>query len=182
MPMRTTRALKPDDLHRCSVWEEVGTGDGGPYGGDLRPRPDLVRADDPESETGMFVVATDFTLADGGSLVGYCTPTPVAVVKMRGWLRGLGLLQPAIVLDDGQVPFWSKDEPEQMAIQALYDRLQRQPQQVFPATYEARVDVPSDHFASGRLEGFYFKRHPPFTTPFPALNRTLLAARLGKVR
>ena len=53
---------------------------------------------------------------------------------------------------------------------------------MFPATYEARVDVPSDHFASGRLEGFYFRRHPPFTTPFPALNRTLLAGRLGKVR
>jgi hypothetical protein len=169
-------------LHRCNIWEEVGTGDGGPYGGRLRPRQDLAVADDPESETGLFVVASDFTLADGSSLAGYCTPTPVGVVNMRGWFRGIGLLQPAIVLDHGQVPFWFRDEPERTEIQTLYDRLQCQPQQVFPVAFEARVDVPSGHIASGRLEGFYFPRHRRFTTPFAALNRTLLAERLGEVR
>jgi hypothetical protein len=53
---------------------------------------------------------------------------------------------------------------------------------VFPATYEARIVVLSDHFACGRREGFYFTRHLSFTTPFRALNPTILAERLGKLR
>jgi hypothetical protein len=181
MGMRTPRALVPDDLERCRIWEEVGT-EGGPYEGRLRPRPDLAVAADPESETGLFLVATDFTLADGSRLTGYCTPAPASVVNLRGWFRGIGLLQPAIVLDHGQVPFWFPDEPGRTEILALYDRLGRRPEQVFPIEFGARVGVPSDHFASGRLEGFCFPRRPPFLSPFPALNRTLLAGRLGQAR
>ena len=181
MPMRTPRTLTPDDLERCRIWEEVGA-EGGAYEGRLRPRPDLAVAGDPESETGAFVVATDFTLADGSSLAGYCSPAPASVVDMRGWFRGIGLLQPAIVRERGQVPFWFRDEPDRMEILTLYDRLGRQPEHVFPIEFSARVDVPSDHFASGRLKGFCFPRRPPFLSPFPALNRTLLAAQLGQVR
>lgn len=179
--MRTPRTLTPDDLQRCSIWEEIGT-EGGPYEGRLRPRSDLAVAADPESETGLFVVATDFTLAEGTTLTGYCTPTPASVVNMRGWFRGIGLLQPAIVVDHGQVPFWFLDEPGRTEILTLYDRLGRQAEQVFPIEFGARVDVPSDQFASGRLEGFCFPRRPPFRSPFPALNRTLLPERLGRVR
>jgi hypothetical protein len=181
MAMRTPRTLMPGDLERCRIWEEIGT-EGGPYEGRLRPRPDLAVAADAESETGLFVVATDFTLADGSSLTGYCTPAPASVVNMRGWFRGIGLLQPAIVLDHGQMPFWFLDEPSRMEILTLYDRLRRKPEQVFPIELSGRVDVPADHFASGRLEGFCFPRRPPFLSPFRALNRTLLAERLGQVR
>jgi hypothetical protein len=181
MAMRAPHTLTPDDLEGCSIWEEVGT-EGGPYEGRLRPRPDLAVAADPESETGLFVVATDFTLADGSTLMGYCTPAPAAVVNMRGWFRGIGLLQPAIVLKHGQVPFWFPDKPGRMEVLALYDRLGRQPEQVFPIEFGAPVDVRSDHFASGRLEGFCFPRRPRFLSPFPALNRTLLAERLGQLR
>ena len=78
--------------------------------------------------------------------------------------------------------FWFRDEPDKMEILTLYDQLGRQPEQVFPIGFSARVDVPSDHFASGRLGGFCFPRRPPFLSPFPALNRTLLAERLGQVR
>ena len=178
--MRTPRTLIPDDLERCRIWEESGT-EGGPYEGRLRPRPELTVAADPESETGLFVVATDFTLADGSSLTGYCTPAPASVVGMRGWFHGIGLLQPAIVLDHGQVPFWFVDEPSRMEILTLYGRLGREPEHVFPIEFSARVDVPSDQFASGRLEGFCFPRRPPFRSPFPMLNRTLFAERLGQV-
>jgi hypothetical protein len=179
--MRTPRTLTPDDLQRCAIWEEIGA-EGGAYDGRLRPRPDLSVAADPESETGVFVVHTDFTLADGSVLTGYCSPAPVAVINLRGGFRGIGLLQPAIVLERGQVPFWFIEEPARQEILALYDTLERGPEQVFPIEFRARVEVPSDMFASARLEGFYFPRRPPFLSPFPALNRTLLAERLGHVR
>ncbi len=179
--MRTPRTLTPDDLQRCAIWEEIGT-EGGPYEGRLRPRPDLSVADDPESETGDFIVCTSFTLADGSVLTGYCSLAPVAVVNLRGWFRGIGLLQPAIVLERGQVPFWFLEEPRRQAILALYETLEHEPEQVFPIEFCARVEVPSEMFASARLEGFCFPRRPPFLSPFPALNRTLLAERLGHVR
>ena len=178
--MRTPRTLTPDDLQRCPIWEEIGT-EGGPYDGRLRPRPDLSVAADPESETGDFIVHTDFTLADGSVVTGYCSPAPVAVIELRGWFRGTGLLQPAIVLERGQVPFWFVEEPGRREILALYDTLERGPEQVFPIEFRARVDVPSHMFATGRLDGFCFPRRPPFLSPFPALNRTLLAERLGHV-
>src|SRR5205823_3965454 len=137
--MRALRNLTLDDLERCPIWEEIG-GEGGPYDGRLRPRPDLTVAADPESGTELFVVATHFILADGSSLMGYCTPAPVAVVSKRGWLRGIGLLQPAIVLERGQVPFWFADEPAAVEVIALYDRLGRRSQQVFPIEFGARVE------------------------------------------
>jgi hypothetical protein len=179
--MSTPRTLTPDDLERCAIWEEL-EGEGGPYDGRLRSRPDLPVAADPESDSGVFIVRTGFTLADGSVLEGYCSPVPSSVVDLRGWFRGIGLLQPAITLDRGQVPFWFVEEPGGQEILALYDTLERGPEQVFPLEFQARVEVPSDMVASGRLEGFCFPRRPPFLTPFPALNRTLLPARLGHVR
>jgi hypothetical protein len=179
--MRAQSTLTPDDLERCEIWEEMGA-EGGPYDGRLRPRPDLSIAVDAESETGLFVVATDFTLADGTALTGYCTPVPAAVVNMRGWFRGLGLLQPAIVLDDGQVPFWFVEEPRRTEVRELYDLLARVPEHVFPTEFVARVEVPPGQVASGRVDGFSFPRPRPIVSPFPMLNRTLFAERLGEVR
>jgi hypothetical protein len=179
--MRTPRTLTPDDLEQCGIWEET-EGEGGPYDGRLRPRPDLSIPFDTESETGVFVVASDFSLADGTLLPGYCSPAPAAVVDMRGWFRGIGLLQPAIVLERGQVPFWFVEKPDPDKVRSLYDLLSREPEQVFPVEFRVRVEVPSDQFASGWLEGFAFRRQRPFTSPFPTLNRTLPAERLGHVR
>jgi hypothetical protein len=179
--MRATRTLTLNDLDRCAIWEEIG-GERGAYESELRPRPDLAVAVDPESETGLFVVAADFLLADGSCLKAYCTPAPVSVLDMRGWFRGIGLLQPAIVAEREQVPFWFSDEPTGLEILALYDVLRRQAAQVFPLEFGARVEVALDEFAAGRLEGFCFPRRPPFLSPFPALNRALLGARLGQVR
>jgi hypothetical protein len=179
--MREPRTLTSDDLEQYPIWEEMGA-EGGAYEGRLRPRPDLAIAADTESETNLFVVATTFMLADGSLLAGYCSPAPVAVISLRGWFRGIGLLQPAIVLERGQVPFWFREEPRREEILALYDILERDPTQVFPLEFEARVEVPPDSFASSRLDGFCFPRRPPFLSPFPSLNRTLLAERLGHVR
>jgi hypothetical protein len=86
------------------------------------------------------------------------------------------------VLEHGQVPFWFVEKPGRKEILALYDTLERGPEQVFPIDFQTRVEVPSEKFASGRLEGFCFPRRPRFLSPFPALNRTLLAERLGHVR
>ena len=88
-----------------------------------------------------------------------------------------------LTLDErGQVPFWFADEPAGQEILALYDVLERQAAHVLPIEFGARVEVPSGQFAGGRLEGFCFPRRPRFLSPFPALNRTLLAARLGQAR
>jgi hypothetical protein len=86
------------------------------------------------------------------------------------------------VLERGQVPFWFLKKPVREEILTLYETLGRDPEQVFPIEFQARVEVPPDSFASGRLEGFCFPRRPPFVSPFPALNRTLLAERLGQIR
>jgi hypothetical protein len=155
--MRTPRTLTIPDLERCAIWEELGA-EGGPYDGRLRPRLDLSVAEDPESETGDFVVRTRFTLADRSLLTGYCSPAPIPVVNLRGWFGGMGLLQPAIVLGRGQVPFWFLERPDREEIGALYDALERTPEQVFPIEFRADVDLPADTFASGRLEGFCFPR------------------------
>jgi hypothetical protein len=179
--MRSPRTLTEADLERHSIWEEVGS-EGGAYDGRLRPRPDLSVAADPESETGSFFVAAEFTLADGRRFNGYCAPVPVAVRDLRGWFGGIGLLQPAIVTGRGQVRFWFAEEPSPPALRASYELLGGGPERVFPVAFEARIEVPRDHFASGRLDGFCFPRRSRFLTPFPMLNRTFLAARLGHVR
>lgn len=179
--MRTPRTLTPDDLERCAIWEQIAT-EGGPYDGRLQSRPGLSIPADPEIETGDFIVRASFTLGDGSILTGYCSPVPVGVLDLRGWFRGLGLIQPAIVVERGHVPFWFVEEPGRHEVLALYDTLARGPEEVFPVEFGAGVELPSDMVASGRLEGFCFPRRPPFLSPFPALNRTLLAARLGHVR
>jgi hypothetical protein len=146
------------------------------------PAPPRPLGRDPESETGDFIVRTSFSPADGSVLTGYCSLAPVAVVNLRGWFHGIGLLQPAIVLERGQVPFWFPEEPGRQQVLALYDTLERGPDQVFPLEFEVRVEVPRDTFASGQLEGFCFPRRPPFLSPFRTINRTLFAERLGHVR
>ena len=177
--LRLARTLTLEDFERSAIWEEIGSERANRR---YRPRPDLGIADDPESETGSLIVATAFTLADRSVLAGYCSPTSVAVLNERIWLRGLGLLRPTIVLEHGQVPFWFDEEPSRDQIQALYARLERGAEQVFPIAFQARVPAPDNTFACGRLEGFYFARRPPFSSPSPLLNRTLLAERLGHVR
>jgi hypothetical protein len=92
------------------------------------------------------------------------------VVNLRGWFGGIGLLQPAIVLERGQVPFWLPRKPDRREIGALYDALERTPEQEFPIGFRADVELPRDTFGSVRLKGFCFAR------------RTLLGVRLGRVR
>jgi hypothetical protein len=167
--MRTPRTLTIPDLERCAIWEDVGT-EAGPCDARVRPRPDLSVAEDPESETGDFVVRTRFTLADHSVLTGYCSPAPIAVVNLRGWFGGIGLLQPAIVCERGQVPLWFPRRPARKQIGALYDALERTPEQVFPVEFRTDVELPGHTFGSARLRGFCFPR------------RTLLGARLGHVR
>jgi hypothetical protein len=101
---------------------------------------------------------------------------------MRGWFRGLGLLQPTIVLDDGQVPFWPRDEPEQVAIQRFTTASNAGRSRCFRPRMKPASSCSPITSRVGRREGFYFTRHLSFTTPFRALNPTILAERLGKLR
>lgn len=179
--MQMPRTLTLADLEQCGIWEEVGAA-GGLYDGRIRARPDLVVASDPESVTGVFIVASDFTLADSSVLRGYSTTTPATLAALRGWFGGIGLLQPAIVLERGQVRFWFAEEPERPELLALYQLLERDADDVFPLEVNTRIELPPDQLTSARLNGFCFPRPTGFSTPFPALNRTLFGERLGYVR
>lgn len=173
--LTTPRNLTLADLEQCAVWEDVSRESGDFREARLRARPDLIVAADAESETGVFVVATDFSLADGSRVAGYCSPTPVAAATTRGWFRGLGLLQPTIAVERGQVPLWFDEEPSRSQVREDYGLLEREPDEVFPLEFRARAEPQSGELASGRIDGFCFARRPPFTSPFPLLNRTVLA-------
>jgi hypothetical protein len=83
----------------------------------------------------MFVVRAVFTLADGSSLQGYCSPP----------LRGddsIGALQPIIITDRGQVRFWcGTAAPDSKRLTRNYEWLGKDARHVFPVQFESAVEL-----------------------------------------
>jgi hypothetical protein len=83
----------------------------------------------------MFVVRAVFTLADGSSMQGYCTPP----------LRGddsIGTLQPIIVTNRGQVRFWcGTAAPDSKRLAHSYGLLGKNARHVFPVRFESEVEL-----------------------------------------
>jgi hypothetical protein len=103
----------------------------------------------------LFVVRTHFTLRDGTSHVGYSSPVPATDEAPDDLL---GYLAPAIVTERGQVPFWFvvDSPPEPDFIRALYDRLARSRDQVWPVTFSADVKTRDDEVDTGTINEFQF--------------------------
>ena len=83
----------------------------------------------------MFVVRALFTLADGSKLRGYCTP------PLRGD-ASLGILQPIIVTERGQVRFWcGTTAPDSKRLAHSYELLGKDARRVFPVRFESEVEL-----------------------------------------
>lgn len=83
----------------------------------------------------MFIVRAVFTLTDGSRMQGYCTP------PHRGD-SSLGILQPIIVTDRGQVRFWcGTAAPSSKRLADSYALLGKDAKHVFPAQFESEVEL-----------------------------------------
>ena len=83
----------------------------------------------------MFIVRAAFTLADGSKTKGYVTP------PARGD-DGLGILQPIIVTERGQVRFWCGTAvPDSKRLARCYEVLGKEAGRVFPLRFESAVEL-----------------------------------------
>ena len=90
----------------------------------------------------MFVVRAVFTLADGSMKRGYLTP-------LGRVDEGVGVLQPIIVTEQGQVRFWcgtSVPDPKRLA--RSYQLMGKEANEVFPLLFESEVAL-----AGGQIRG-----------------------------
>jgi hypothetical protein len=135
------------DLEQHGVWEFALDEEGEEGQDEATVRPYKVRGPLDPSE-GMFIVRARLSLADGTQLKGYMTP-PVQGDS------SLGTLQPAVVVDGGQVSFWcGMLEPEPGHIAASYARLGKSAaSQVFPLRFESDVALVGGPI-TGELPGF----------------------------
>lgn len=137
--------LTLDDLGRCSVWEFKLDEEGADQN-EATVQP--YTASGPlDSADRMFVVRAIFTLADGSRMQGYCSPP----------LRGddsIGILQPIIVTDRGQVRLWcGTTAPDLNRLTRNYERLGKDARSVFPLQFESDVEL-VDGPVKGRVPGF----------------------------
>ena len=139
--------LGVDDLDRHPVWEFALDEEGEEGQDEATVRPyEVSGAVDPSA--GMFIVRAWLSLADGTLIRGYLTP-PVQGDST------LGTLQPAAVLEAGQVTFWcGMLEPEPAYIAASYARLGKSSAaQVFPINFESDVELVGGS-VKGEVPGF----------------------------
>ena len=100
-----------------------------------------------EATDRMFVVRAVFTLADGSKMRGYFTPPG------RGD-AGIGILQPIIVTDRGQVRFWcGTTAPGLKRLAHSYELLGKEAEHVFPLQFESEVEL-ADGPVRGSVPGF----------------------------
>lgn len=135
--------LTLDDMNEFPIWEFVH-GDGQEEDGDeATVRPALVKLDDVER---MCVAQACFTLADGSIMKGYASP---------GDIGSLGHIQPTILANGEQVPFWHGiRKPDQQWLAMAYQHLGKRPDEVFPITFA--LDVRTDRPVAGTIPGFQF--------------------------
>jgi hypothetical protein len=139
--------LTVEDLRRTPVWEFALDEEGVDGQDEATVRPRELRGQlDPAD--GMMVLRARFVLADGSEHVGYVTPPSDDDT-------GLGVLQPVIVGDAGQVVFWHGTiEPTRAAMDASYRALGKtSPSDVFPIRFHSDVPL-SCGPSSGAINGF----------------------------
>jgi len=126
--------LTPLDLETFPIWEfnldEAAKGSQD----ELTVRPRVTTGPlDPADR--MFVVRAVFTLADGSVKRGYLTPPGRAD-------EGIGVLQPIIVTEQGQVRFWCGTSiPGLKRLARNYQLLEKDAKAVFPLLFESEVEL-----------------------------------------
>ncbi len=143
--------LTPDDLTSFPVWEFCLDEEGveGQDEATVRPyeKPGPV---DPAS--GMFAVKAIFTLADGTEFTGYLTPPEQADRE------DIGIIQPIIVTDKGQLMFWNGLlKPTKAILDENYGLLEKSASEVFPVRYRSAVELEGGA-VEGTIGGFLYCR------------------------
>src|SRR6185369_14028391 len=135
--------LTLDDLSTSPAWEFALDEEGESDQDEATVRPHSFSGPlDPSAD--MLIVAARFWLADGTSMRGYLTPPSADD-------RSLGLIQPQIVTDGGQVRFWCGRCPPDTA--RAYQLLGRDSASVFPLRFESAVPLIGGA-VSGTVPGF----------------------------
>jgi hypothetical protein len=139
--------LTVEDLDRHAVWEFAldEEGEEGQDEATVRPYEPHGPLDPGD---GMFIVRARLKLADGTQVRGYLTPPVQGDSSLR-------TLQPAVVVDGGQVSFWCGTlAPEPAQVAACYARLGKASASgVFPVRFESDVELVGGPVA-GELPGF----------------------------
>lgn len=138
--------LTLEDLRTFPVWEFRldEESDEGQDESTVRPYTESGPLDPAER---MFVVRAVFTLADGSRMEGYCSPP----------LRGddsIGILQPIIITDRGQVRFWcGTTTPDSKRLARSYEWLGKDARRIFPMQFESDVELVGSP-VKGSVPGF----------------------------
>ena len=131
------------DLRQHPLWEFCLDEEGIPGQDEA-----TVKSEDsgvPSYSPGAYIVAADFVLADGSAAEGYIYP---------GEPHDFGCTQPNVILPDGQLNFWFGIVPTtNEKLDAIYRRLGKNSESVFPAHYETRVPINGKPM-KGVVEGF----------------------------
>jgi hypothetical protein len=110
---------------------------------------------DESAESGVYAVRTRFSLACGDAFLGYSTPIGG---KLAPDEHMLGFFAPAIVTDNGHVPFWHvvEAEPAPDSCKAAYRRLGRSADEVFPVKWRTDVASVEGVYYDGQVDAFHF--------------------------
>lgn len=124
--MKPLHDLTIDDLSHTPVWQYEGDRDSEAY---VVPS-DLASLT--EFAQGVFIVRTTFTLNDGTSATGYCSPADDS---------GIDYVQPVIITRHGHVRFYYESNPPSPEPETSLRKLERSFEDVFPVHYRAEVPV-----------------------------------------
>jgi hypothetical protein len=140
--------LTVEDFDQHPVWEFALDEEGEEGQDEATVRPQTV-AGPVDPADGMVVVKARFTLADGTSMAGYVTPP-------SPYSGGLGTIQPQIITQQGQVPFWcGAFKPTSEELVQNYGRLGRSAERVFPLRFTSEVEIVGGP-VMGVLNGFLY--------------------------
>lgn len=128
------RRLASGHLRTCPIWQAAIDEEGKPGQDEETFRPLLGRKNlDIERDSGVFVVACDFTAANGNIYEGFFTPDRQN--NIAGW-------QPRILRGGRQIGFWYASlGPPKNAKQRAYRLLKTRASALFPLRFHSRVKL-----------------------------------------
>ena len=124
--MKRLAELTADDFQANPVWEYKGASDA-----DAMVSSTNLRAMVEDNDV-VLLAATEFRLADGTKLSGFCSPSDPS---------GLDYVQPVICTRLGQVALWAETLPTRAAVEMAWKPLGKRLDQVFPLQFRCLVPV-----------------------------------------
>jgi hypothetical protein len=85
-----------------------------------------------ENTSGVHLAATEFRLADGTKMAGYCSPSDPS---------GVDYLQPVLFTAGGQLSLWAETLPTEASVADTWRRLGKPLERVYPIEFTCLVLV-----------------------------------------